>query len=415
MLIYAIGTTLGPFIGGAIVETGTWRWIFYINLPIGGVSFLIISFFFNDQYRRHESPIRSLKRIDFVGNGLIIASTTAMLYALSYAGTRYSWSSWHTLVPLLCGVGGYGIFAVYETSRWAPAEPVMPSRLFARRTSAIVAINNFQNQLLMWWGIFFLPVYFQAVQLDSPRRAGVCLIPLSLFGIPAAAVAGAVLARVGRYKMIHLIGFSLFMIGRGLYTLLDETTPTAEWVAYQLVAGVGGGMLLNTLLPAFQAPLEEADQATATAAFNCIRTLGSAWGIAIPAAVFANRVDEIVRGGAITDKAASEQLISGGAYQHASAMFVKQFEPQTQLEIRRVYRDAIRYIFLVSFAFMGLALLLAVFERDVPLRKELNTKYGMKVDKEAENGQQSGNNSSNIESNTSNHLHEPIQEVHLKR
>ncbi|RYP75706.1 hypothetical protein DL771_002193 [Monosporascus sp. 5C6A] len=378
MLIYSIGTTLGPFIGGAIVETGNWRWVFYLNLPVGGASFLILFFFLHVNYRRDPLWTSRLRRLDFIGNGILIAGSTAILVALTYAGTRYPWASWQTLVPLLLGFAAFAVFGVFEGSPWAPREPVMPRRLFASRTSAIVSINTFINSALIYWGVFFLPVYFQSVQLATPRRAGVCLIPLSLFGIPAAAVGAIVLARVGRYKMIHLVGFAVFTVGRGLYTLLDETTPTGEWVAYQLLAGVGAGLLLNTLLPAFQAPLAEADQATATATWNFFRTMGSVWGIAIPAAIFANHVDVLVKAGAVSDPTAARLMAGGGAYQFASAKFVQHFAPPVQEQIRAVNLLAIRRVWIVSFAFMGTALLLVLLERDIPLRRVLETEYGMK-------------------------------------
>ncbi|KAI0019239.1 MFS general substrate transporter [Xylariomycetidae sp. FL0641] len=380
MLIYSMGTILGPFIGGSIVETGDWRWIFYINLPVGAVSFAVLFVYLRVNAHR-ETIVASLGRIDFVGNITLIASSTAVLLAISYAGTRYAWSSWHTLLPLILGFIGFLLFAAFQASRLAPPDSVIPRRLFANRTSVIVAINSFLNWMLAYWSVLFLPVYFQAVHLASPQRAGVCLIPLSLFGIPAAAAGAAVLARTGRYKLIHVCGFALFTVGRGLYTLLDEKTPTAEWVAYQLLAGVGAGVLLNTLLPAFQAPLRENDQAVGTATFNFVRTLGSVWGIAIPAAIFQNYVDMRVSQGALVDAKASSLLVNGGAYQYASAKFVKQFEKTTQDQIRNLYRQAIQHIFFVSFAFMGLALLLSLFEKDHPLRKTLDTEFGL-VEKE---------------------------------
>ncbi|KAG6354077.1 hypothetical protein INS49_005048 [Diaporthe citri] len=377
MLIYSIGTTLGPFIGGAIVETGNWRWVFWINLPIGGASLVLLLVFLQVGYQKHDVAwTTQLRRIDYIGNGILIAGSTSILVALTYAGTRWSWSSWHTLLPLLIGFVAFGLFVAVEAGPWAPQEPVMPPRLFSNRTSAIVAINTFLNSALVYWGVFFLPVFFQAVQLATPRRAGVCLIPLSLFGIPSAAVGAFVLARLGKYKMIHVFGFCTFCLGRGLYTLLNETTPVWEWVLFQLVAGIGGGILLNTLLPAFQAPLDESDQAAATAAWNFVRTLGSVWGVAIPAAVFANYIDGAVA--AVSDPRAAELLAHGGAYQYASAAFVREFPPAVQDQIRAVYSDAIKRVFVVSFAFMGLALLLSLFEKDVPLRTVLETEYGMK-------------------------------------
>lgn len=270
-----------------MVDIGKWRWVFYINLPVGGVSFAILFFSLHLNVTRDPSWTSRLRRLDFIGNGIIIAGCTAILVALTYAGTLHPWGSWQTLVPLLLGFAAFVVLFIFEASRWAPREPVMSRRLFAGRTSVIVCVNTFLNTALIYGGIFFWPVYFQSVQLATPRRAGVCLIPLMLFGIPAAAVGAAILAHVGRYKILHLVGFATYAVGRGLLILLDETTPTGEWVAYELLEGVGGGLLLNTLLPAFQAPLEEAYQAAATATWNFFRTMGGVWGIAVPAAVFA--------------------------------------------------------------------------------------------------------------------------------
>lgn len=192
------------------------------------------------------------------------------------------------------------------------------------------------------------------------------------------AVGAAVLARIRRYKMIHFVGFAIFMVGRGLYTLLDEKTSVGEWVVYQLLAGIGAGLLLNTLLPAFQAPLQESDQAAATATWNFFRTMGSVWGIAIPAAIFANHVDTLVGDGAVSDSTAAQLMAGGGAYQFASAKFVQRFAPPVQQQIRAVYQLAIRRVWIISFAFMGMALLLVLLEKDIPLRKVLETEYGMK-------------------------------------
>jgi MFS family permease len=154
--IYGVGTTLGPFIGGSIVANTTWRWIFYLNIPIGGVSLAILFIFLQVNYNDHMTFGQKLRRIDFLGNAVLIASTVAVLYALAYAGATYSWASWHILVPLLLGFLGFFIFAYTQAGRFAAAEPVMPPRLFQGRTSIIVSINTLINSALTFWSVFFL-------------------------------------------------------------------------------------------------------------------------------------------------------------------------------------------------------------------------------------------------------------------
>lgn len=257
----------------------------------------------------------------------------------------------------------------------------MPPHLFSNRTSVIIATNTFLYSCATYWVLFFLPVYFQAVKLDSPTRAGVNVIPVTLLSVPTASLAAWALTKTGKYKWIHLTGFALFNIGLGLFSRLDEHTPVGEWVGYMFVGPIGGGLLLSTQLPAFQAPAPEADQALATGSWNFIRTMGGIWGVAAPAALFANRVDALVDSGKITNPEVAALLVNGGAYQHASAAFVRSF-PSNKDEIVAAYRLAIQRTFLVCIAFSGLAFLLCLFEEDIPLRTELETEYGMKEQKE---------------------------------
>lgn len=383
LLIYSIGTTLGALLGGLLVDHTTWRWCFYINLPIGAVSIIIMFVFLHVHHRREVSIFQRLKRIDIVGNLILIGGTTSMLIALTYAGNRHTWSSWKTLVPLFIGCASFLIFGIFEASRFAPTEPLMPLYIFSQRTSIIIAINTFLYSCATYWVLFFLPVYFQAVKLDSPTSAGINVIPVTLLSVPTASFAAWALTRWGKYKVLHLAGFALFNLGLGLFSRLDENTPIAEWIGYMFVGPIGGGLLLSTQLPAFQAHVSEADQAIATGSWNFIRTLGGIWGIAAPAAIFANRVNELVDAGRITNTKAAAMLVDGGAYQYGSAAFIHSFSSKhDQTEIIMVYRLAIQRTFLVCVAFSGVAFLLCLFEKNIPLRTELVTEYGLTGERE---------------------------------
>ncbi|KAK6222292.1 hypothetical protein LQW54_000992 [Pestalotiopsis sp. IQ-011] len=375
LAIYGVGTSLGPFIGGAIVSSTTWRWVFWMNLPIGGASLAILYVFLHVSYNKDVAWPQKLKRIDYGGCGILMASSVAILYALSYAGSKYAWSSWHTLVPLLLGFFGLVLFGYYETTSLA-VEPVVPPRLFHNRTSIVVAIITFLNSALLFWLIFFLQVYFQAVKLYSPRRTGVALLPQSLVGIPGAAISAIALSRWGKYRPLHFAGFAGWLLGLGLFSIQDENTSIAEWAVFQCLLALGAGMVLNTLLPAFQAPVEERDQAAATATWCFIRTLGYVWGVAIPAAIFNNRVDALLY--RISDLDIRAQLAGGAAYQSASAAFVQQYPLEFQGEIRGVYRDALKRVWQIALVFAGVACLLVFLEKEIPLRTNLETEYGVK-------------------------------------
>jgi hypothetical protein len=154
---------------------------------------------------------------------------------------------------------------------------------------------------------------------------------------------------------------------------------TFTGVGFMFTAPVGAGLLLNTQLPAFQAPVSESDQGTATATWNFIRTMGSVWGVAIPAAIFGNRVDALVAAGAVSDPTAAALLAHGGGYELATAAFVQSWsEAAVRAEVRHVYRLALQRVFQCGIAFTGFCLILSLFERDIPLRTELVTEYGLK-------------------------------------
>ena len=392
LAIYGVGTTLGPFIGGVIVENTSWRWVFYINLPIGGAALAVLYLALHVKYNKEMALVEKLKRVDVVGNLILIASTVSTLYALATAGTDYGWGSWHILVPLILGLLGFCLFLAFE--RWGfSAEPVMPPRLFATRTSIIVSINTFLNSALLYWVIYFLPVYFQAVLLYDPAYTGVALIPQSLVGIPGAAIAAVALSRWGRYKPLHFIGFAIFSLGLGLLSLLTEKSTRAHWATFESILALGAGMVLNTQLPAFQAPIPEKDQAAATAAWCFVRTFGNVWGIAIPSVIFNNRVGALA--GRISDPETRQLLSSGDAYQYGTASFVGSLPQPLKAEVISVYRDSCHLVFQVAVAFSGLAAVLSLLEKQYKLRVELETDFGLK-DSQSKNAD-SGNTSSREE------------------
>lgn len=377
--VYGVGITLGPFIGGAIASSTSWRWVFYLELPIGAASLVLLFLFLHVNYDREASFTMKIRRIDFVGNGMLVAGTIAVLYALAYAGSRYLWSDWQTVVPIVLGIILFMSFGIYEVK--GPSEnPVMPARLFNTRTSVIVGVTTFINSCLVFWVLYFLPVFFQAVLLYSPRRTGVALLPQALLAIPGSIAAGLALAKWGRFKPLHLIGFALLTLGFGLLVLQDRATTIAEWVIYQAIVALGAGMNIDTLLPAFQAPQAESDQAAATAAWSYIRSFGWVWGVAIPAAVFNNRFNTLLA--AVPDQAARDSLSHGRAYQNAAARYVEQFDGPLRDMVRGIYSEALKRTFQVGVGFGGVAFILSFLVEEIPLRHNLETEYGLeKTDK----------------------------------
>ena len=335
--------------------------------------------FLHVKSRKEMTFLQKMKRIDYIGNAMIMASSVSVLYALTYGGSRYPWGSWRIVVPLVLGLVGMALFYLFENSRFV-IEPVTPPRLFKNRTSATVFVITFLNSVLLYWALFFLPVYFQAVLLSSSSRTGVDLLPVVLVAVPAAVVAVIILTKYGRYRPLHHIGFAFVTIGLGLFTLLDANSSTAEWVIFQMIAGGGSGFVLNTLLPACQAALPESDQAASTATWAFVRSFGSIWGVAIPAAIFNSRFQTLSP--RISDPTARATLSAGQAYEHATVGFVKSFQGTLRSEIIGVYSDTLKTVWQVAIAFSGVAFFLVFIEKEIVLRTELETEFGLEKEEE---------------------------------
>ncbi|KAI0834230.1 MFS general substrate transporter [Hypoxylon sp. FL0890] len=374
LAVYGIGTTLGPFLGGVIVENTSWRWVFYINLPVGAVAFVLLFLFLRVKWDRSATAYEKLRRLDYVGNGILIASTVSILIALTWADVLYTWGSWHILVPLLVGVGGLMMFVAFEGLPFV-AEPVMPLRLFSNRTAVIVYVSSFLNSVQNYWSFFFIPLYFQAVKLASPAESGVDLLVFSLVGIPGAAIALLILTKWGRYKILHVVSSGMFTLGIGLFSIMDQNTSTAAWVWINIIAALGTSMLSNTLLPTFQASLQEADQAAATASWAFIRSFGNIWGVAISAAIFNSFTAAYAP--MVDDPRARASLTSGNSYSSATKAFVESFPEPVKQQILTAFTKSLQKVFLIGVPFAGFVFLLTLFEKEVKLRTELKTDFGL--------------------------------------
>ncbi|RYP45621.1 hypothetical protein DL768_008058 [Monosporascus sp. mg162] len=372
--LFAIGTSLGPFIGGAIAQNTTWRWVFWINLPIAATALILHVLFLHVNYNRDHSIAARFRRIDYTGNGILLASVTAVLIALTYGGTRYPWSSWHILLPLLLGFAGFALFMLYETSRWC-IEPVTPPRLFKNRTSAAAFFLTFMHALYSFWILYFLPVYFQAVLLEGPERSGVLLLPTVIALVPGGMISGIILSKTGRYRPLHLAGFALMALGTGLFILFDQNTAAAAYVIFQIIAGLGSGLALTTLLPATQAALSEKDTASSTATWTFIRNFGTIWGVSVPAAIFNSRATELAQ--RIDDVSVRALVANGQAYSHTSNAFLLSLASNTRDQVVGVFNDSLRLVWIVGTVIAGVSFFVTFLENEIQLRDSLETEYGL--------------------------------------
>lgn len=377
MIFGCIGifTAVGPLVGGALAQSGQWRWAFYLNLPIGAACMVVTFLFLKVNHRDHGSFSSKMKRIDWGGVAILSLSCVGVMYAVTYGGASRPWSDPRVWGPLAAGLVLMLVFVAYEGSPLA-VEPVTPYHLFGNRTSAAAYAMTFFHSIMCLWVIFVFAVYFQAVLGVSQTISGVYLMPTVIAFPISAAVGGGVMAKIGRYKPIHLASFALMTLGCGLASVLGPSSSPAAWVFFQIFLAVGIGLPMATLLPAVQARLSEADAARSTGTWAFIRSVGVIWAVTIPAAVFNNRFESLLH--TIDDEAARSILDGGQAYAHATADFVSAFaDVVVRHQVREVYSLSVQRVWHIGIVLSGVSFLLVLLEKEVELRKELNTEFGL--------------------------------------
>ncbi|GAW16653.1 hypothetical protein ANO14919_060890 [Xylariales sp. No.14919] len=373
----SVGAALGPLFGGLLVTYSTWRWAFYLALPIGGPALVLLYVFLHVNYDKSQTLATRISNLDWLGNTVFVGASTSVLIALSWAGGEYPWSSYEVLVPLVVGAVALAAFVALEATRFV-ANPMVPLHLFANPITAVVFLLTFLHGIVTMWAFYFFPVYFQGVLGATPYRSGIMLLPTILALIPAVIIGGLLLTKFGRYKPILVVALAFIVIGFGLFSLLDENASTGAWVGFQIIESVGTGLAIPALLPALLAPLTDKDTALATGTWAFMRSFGITWGVAIAGTVFSSRAAQLAGSGAISsDAAVAAAFTAGGAYEAATAQFLESLSAETRAQVVMVQSSALRLSWQVGIAFGALGFVAAAVMKEVPLRKELDSEFGM--------------------------------------
>ncbi|MFJ7422544.1 DHA2 family efflux MFS transporter permease subunit [Streptomyces uncialis] len=362
--VFGTTSVLGPLLGGVLTEQLSWRWVFYVNLPLGAVALVVIA-------TSLRVPRRDTRHtIDYLGTFLIASVATCLVLVASLGGTTWAWDSAPIIGLALLGLLLAVAFVAVERRA---AEPVLPLKLFRVRTFTLAAVIGFIIGFAMFGAMTYLPTFLQIVRGVTPTMSGVHMLPMVVGLLLSSTVSGQIVSRTGRWKVFPVAGTGITTIGLLLLHRLDAHTGTAETSAYFFVFGLGLGLVMQVLVLIAQNSVTYEDLGVATSGVTFFRSIGAAFGVAVFGSVFAGRLQD-----ALADALAGRNLPAGvdPASLAADPRGLDQIPAALRPAVLDAFSSSITEVFLYAAPVALLGFVLAWFFHEDPLRGSVRVPDG---------------------------------------
>jgi EmrB/QacA subfamily drug resistance transporter len=356
--VFAVASVIGPLIGGFLVDSLSWRWVFYVNIPVGVLALAVIAVVL------HQPTVRRPHRIDYEGAALLAIGAGLLTLALTWGGTQYPWGS-AEIVGLFAG--GAVAIAVFAFQERRAVEPIIPPHLFRNGIFNASVAMSFLVALAMFGAIIYLPLFLQVVHAITPTSSGLRLLPLMAGLLTASILSGRTISRIGRYRPFPIAGAASMSVGLWLLSRIGVSTSYLYLALAMAVLGVGMGMVMPVLVLAVQNAVDPRDLGTATSSTAFFRSIGGSFGVAIFGAIFSNRL------GYWLPRTMPPKVNlhggSAGTLLHSSPAQLKALPAAVHSGLVEAFARSLHAVFLWAVPFGILAFLVALTLREMPLRE----------------------------------------------